>query len=112
MEGSTSTECSSAKELLTLFRRRQLSVSLQTEISGLPWFILICQSMGKRPEPQVAVFNTMKANGEVRAWNRKTRKLQASRYFFNGSLTRVCRRAFYYYRMNGVAIATVMGLTL
>jgi hypothetical protein len=44
--------------------------------------------MGKRPEPQFAVFNTMKANWEVRAWNRETRKMQTGRYFFNRPLTR------------------------
>jgi hypothetical protein len=40
---------------------------LQTEISGRPWFTLICQSEGTFPAARFTVFKTTTADPAVRA---------------------------------------------
>ena len=54
----------------------------------------------------------MKANWEVRAWNMKTRKAKATKNFFKGPLTRVCREFSHYYRMNALFFASAGALTV
>src|ERR1039457_1783227 len=99
---SISTRRSRAKEALMLLRWRQgPRSSEQTEISGRPWLTLTCQSEGKCPGSQPAVFKTMKANGAVRAWRISTRMALKRDNFFKNPLGGLASSSKYYYRING-----------
>src|SRR5271166_896416 len=67
-----------------------MSLSVQGEISGRPWLTLICQSLGKCPEPQLAVLRAMNARSAVRARYAHKKIVQNNRNFFNDPLRRLC----------------------
>src|SRR5579883_2242939 len=83
LAGFTSTLRSSANEDFTLRKwRHGTDPSRQAETSGRPWFTVIFQSSGSLPELSGSVFNTIIANGLVRAWYMRKIAAQKSSSFF------------------------------